>query len=85
MLWGTALWAGGHLLANGDKASVLLFAAFGVYALVDIASANSRGASRQTGSKPWAGDILAIVVGIALYALVMWFHPALFGVAVTGF
>lgn len=33
MLWGVALWAGAHLIANGDAASLVLFAAMLVLAL----------------------------------------------------
>src|SRR5690606_33532335 len=31
MLWGVVLWGAGHLLANGDLASVILFGSFSVF------------------------------------------------------
>ena len=63
MLVATAVWAGLHLLANGDAAAVLLFGAFLVWAVADIASllarervgggAGPHGASpRDDGSAP---------------------------------
>ncbi len=36
MFWGIALWAGGHIPANGDKASVYFFGAFVVLALIGM-------------------------------------------------
>ncbi|MDP7153822.1 MAG: NnrU family protein, partial [Gammaproteobacteria bacterium] len=34
MLWGMTAWAAGHLLANGDLASIILFGGFGGFALL---------------------------------------------------
>jgi uncharacterized membrane protein len=34
MLWAIVLWSCGHLLANGDKASVMLFGSFLIYGLL---------------------------------------------------
>ena len=36
MFWGIALWAGGHIPPNGDKASVYFFGAFLVLALIGM-------------------------------------------------
>lgn len=36
MFWGIALWAGSHIPANGDKASVYFFGAFVVLALIGM-------------------------------------------------
>lgn len=40
MLTGAILWAVAHLMANGDLASVLLFGAIGVWAIVEIVVIN---------------------------------------------
>jgi uncharacterized membrane protein len=83
MLAAVALWAFSHLLANGDLASVLLFGSFLVYAGYDIFSANQRGALGPLG-KAQGGlvhDFVAIVVGVALYALLLfWGHRILTGI-----
>ena len=50
MLWGITFWSCGHLLTNGDQASIVLFGSFLVYSLVAMFSANRRGA-RPTGRK----------------------------------
>ncbi|ODT72526.1 MAG: NnrU family protein [Pelagibacterium sp. SCN 63-23] len=47
VLWSFALWAGSHLVANGDLRSLLLFGAFALFALVGIATAERRARRRQ--------------------------------------
>jgi uncharacterized membrane protein len=52
LLWGIALWAFAHLLANGDVASVLLFGTFLVLALlgpflIDAKRRRARGAAYE--------------------------------------
>src|SRR5262245_4135169 len=83
MLAAVTLWAFGHLLVNGDLASVLLFGSFLAYAGYDIMSANQRAAVGPLG-KVQGGlvqDIVAIAVGVALYALLLfWGHKILTGI-----
>jgi len=78
-----ALWAFSHLLVNGDLASVLLFGSFLVYAGYDVISANRRAAVGPLG-KARGGlvqDMVAITVGLALYALLLvWGHRVLTGI-----
>lgn len=72
MLVATVLWACAHLLANGNLADVLLFGAFGVWAVLDIVSLSRRPKRTILGAPAWAGnDIVAIVAGLALYAAFM--------------
>jgi uncharacterized membrane protein len=83
MLTAVMLWAFGHFLSNGDLASGLLFGSFFAYGVYDIISASQRAAfgplGRAQGSA--AGDVAAIAVGAALYALlVFWGHQLLTGV-----
>lgn len=82
MLWGVTLWALGHLLANGDRASVMLFGAFLVYSLADMASANLRGARLSAKRYPWTQDLKVAIVGLIGYVLLFALHPYLFGVGV---
>lgn len=72
---GIALWAFGHLLANGEVASVYFFGAFLLLALVDIAVNTARGRIPQIVPKP-SHDAIAIVAGLILYAVfLLGFHP----------
>ena len=47
MLWSFALWAGVHVLGNGDVASVLFFGAFLVTALAGMPSIDAKVAARD--------------------------------------
>jgi len=83
MLAAVALWAFGHLLVNGDLASVLLFGSFLAYAGYDIVSANQRAAVGPLGRVQGGlvQDFVAIAVGVALYALLLfWGHKILTGI-----
>ena len=90
MLAATKLWALAHLLVNGTLADVLLFGTFLVWAGVDRVSVGRRhGAARPMfGGKERArsktADVIAIVAGLAIYALFLgWAHVRLFGVVPT--
>jgi uncharacterized membrane protein len=83
MLIAIMLWALGHLLANGDLASLLLFGSFLAYAVYDRISVGQRHAlgplGEAKGSLP--GDVAAIAGGLVLYALLLfWGHQKLTGV-----
>jgi uncharacterized membrane protein len=75
------LWGVGHLLANGDLASILLFGGFIVYSIVDILAVNARKPAPAFAVVP-VHDLIAVVVGTVLYGGVLYFHGALFGVPV---
>jgi uncharacterized membrane protein len=81
MLWGVILWAVGHLLANGDAASALLFGSLGLYSAFAIWSANRRGAARATVRMTLDRDLIVFGVGVVLYVATVFLHPTLFGVA----
>ncbi len=75
---GVALWAVGHLFANGDWASVLLFGSFLLYSLLDIFTENERVPYQDFEAKS-SHDILAVVIGVVLYIVIVLLHPYLFG------
>lgn len=80
MLIGVLIWSLVHLLANGELRTTVLFGAFLAWASIDLVSAISRGAVKSF--RPSIGqDVVAVVAGIGLAALVMMFHRRLFGVA----
>lgn len=80
MLWAVVLWSVGHLMANGDLASLILFAGFIVFALFNIKSANIRGVTEQAFRLPIRNDLMVIVAGVLAFAVVFFLHPVLFGV-----
>ena len=81
MLVGIVLWGTGHLFANGDLASVLLFGSFVVYSLLDIALANAQGRVASVEVTP-VHDVIAVVGGIVLYGVFLFLHPYVIGVPV---
>lgn len=84
MLAGVKLWAAGHLVANGDLASILLFGAFLAFAVVDRIVVKRREAPPPAAVST-RSDVIAVVGGLALYALIVfWAHAALIGVPVIG-
>jgi uncharacterized membrane protein len=87
MLAAVKFWAFAHLLANGLLADVLLFGGFLAWAVMDRISLKRRAAPKviQTAPPNRFNDVIAIVVGLALYALFIgWAHLRLFGVSPLG-
>lgn len=79
-------WALAHLIANGDLASMILFASFLAYAVYDrISLKTGRRPTRLIGvegaPKP-RNDVVAVVAGTVLYlATLFWLHRLLIGVS----
>lgn len=106
-LWGVAIWAFAHLLANGDLPSVILFGSLLVLALFGTASIDAKrkralGAkwdafAGQTSGVPFAAILAGkqklslgeigwwrLLLGVAVWAALLWGHPFLFGVNPLG-
>jgi len=102
-LWGVAIWAAGHLLVNGDPASLVLFGTMLLLALFGTASIDAKrrralgpkwdAFATQTSNVPFAaiaagrqklslGEIgwWRLLLAVAIWALLAWAHPYLFGV-----
>ena len=79
---GTIIWAAAHLLTNGDSRSVTLFGGMAIWALFEIVMINRRDGPRGE-MKPASGkfDLIAVVVGGVVFAVVGHFHLWLFGVS----
>jgi len=75
MLWGVTLWSCAHLSANGDLASLVLFASFGIYSLFDMWSANRRGALKSAKKLPLSNDMKVVVTGVVVYVVILFLHP----------
>jgi uncharacterized membrane protein len=84
MLAAVKFWALAHLLANGSLADVLLFGGFLIWAVMDRISFKRRpvqAALRTAPPGPW-NDVIAVVLGLGIYALLIgWAHARLFGVS----
>jgi len=79
---GTVSWAVAHLLTNGDSRSMALFGGMAVWALFEIVMINRRDGPRgEMASASGKFDLIAVVVGGVVFALVGYFHLRLFGVA----
>ena len=83
MLLAIKLWALGHLLANGELNSVILFGSFLAYAVFDRIMVKRRG---DNGPGPDVAlnpmmDGISVIVGLGVWAAIaLWLHPILFGV-----
>lgn len=87
MLAGVKLWAFGHLLATGFLHDVVLFGAFLLWAVIDFVASRRR--DRRTGvvypAGTWRGDAIALVAGIAGWAVfAFWLHARWIGVSPFG-
>jgi uncharacterized membrane protein len=81
MLLGVGCWGIGHMLVNGDLASLLLFASFTIYAFYSVYSAIQRQHLCQLTVQPNWRDALVVGLGTLFYALLVQSHGVLFGVA----
>lgn len=83
MLAAIKFWAAGHLLANGDLASILLFGSFLAYAVYDRISVKQRVVMQPSAPADagWLNDALVVAGGLALYVFMLTIgHARLIGV-----
>lgn len=81
-LTGVILWASGHLLANGENRSVLLFTGLLVWAVGSLLLINRRdGSWQKPASAGIAYDIRALVIGLVLFVVFLFAHPWITGIA----
>lgn len=77
----TIFWATGHLFANGDLASLILFGGLLLGSLAHIIVATSNGI-HPTREVRIGHDGLSLIFGAALYGIMTQLHPALIGVPI---
>lgn len=84
MLTGVIVWSVAHLVANGDKAGIVLFGAMGLWAVAEIAVINAR----EPNYEPWKGGsiagsakllVISAVVYVAIGAIHYWLGRWPFG------
>lgn len=73
-------WSVGHLFANGDLASLIMFGSFVIYAVWNRIAVSMRG-TPPAQFESYRGDIGAIAIGIIVSAvIVIWLHVYIAGV-----
>lgn len=79
-LTGLACWGFGHLLANGESRSIVLFGGLLLWAIAEIVFLNRRdGAWQKPDRVPLKQDVKVIVIGFVVYAVFAAAHQWLFG------
>jgi uncharacterized membrane protein len=82
-LTGVVVWAGAHLLGNGDTRSLVLFGGLGLWALLEIAAINRR-------DGPWvrpapvgvARSLVPFAMAAVAWVVVAFAHPWIAGVRI---
>ena len=80
----TLLWAGIHLTANGDAASLALFGAFGLFALGHIVIVTLTERPSAPPKRPVRNDVIVVAAALIAFGVALWAHGAVFGVYVVG-
>jgi uncharacterized membrane protein len=84
MILAVKVWAFAHLLANGTLADLLLFGSLLAWAIVDYATSRrrDRAEGRVHVAGPARNDAIALVLGVVLWAALVWrVHEWLIGVS----
>lgn len=82
LAWAVVFWSIGHLFANGDAASLVLFGGMLAYALAHVGLGLAHGI-RPSPVLRQGHDIISILIGIALYGAAAQLHPLFAGVPVV--
>ena len=81
-LTGLCLFSLGHLFSNGDNRSIVLFVMLGTWAIAEIILINKReGAWIKPQPLPFKTELLTLIIGIILFAALLFIHPYLSGIA----
>lgn len=75
------LWSAGHLLANGDAASLVLFGGFLTYGIAHLCLGLLNGV-RPSPDVRGGHDTLSLLAGTVLYIAMVQLHPMLIGVPI---
>ena len=84
MLIGTVVWAGAHLMVNGDVASVVLFGGIAIWAVASMLLISLQdGKWQKPEPGPVAGDVKWLVISAVVFAVIagihIWIGPSPFG------
>ncbi|MFK7841245.1 MAG: NnrU family protein [Sphingorhabdus sp.] len=86
MLTGVLVWCAGHLLANGDNKSLILFGGLGLWALISIItiSRNEGAWVKPTEVAKPSREVISILIVAVLYTVLFGAHRFIAGVALVG-
>jgi uncharacterized membrane protein len=77
-LTGVKSWAVGHLLVNGDLASIILFGGMLAWAVVSVILINKAQPTWDRPANPSVkNDVLAFLIGAVVYGIAAWIHTLL--------
>lgn len=80
-LTGLVLWGIGHLLANGDNRSLILFSGLTVWAILEMIMINRReGAWKKPDPVAIKNDVITVIGGCVMTAIFLLAHPYLSGI-----
>lgn len=75
MLTGVIIWAIGHMLVNGDIASIILFGGLGLWAVIEIILINkAEGAWVRPEAGPASRDIRLLVISAVVFIVIVSIH-----------
>ena len=80
LAFGVVFWSTGHLLANGDRASVILFGGLLIYALSHLIAGFVQG-FRPSPEVRQGHDVLSVFIGVALFGVMIQMHQYFPGIA----
>ena len=83
LLLGVTFWAAAHLWTNGDLASILLFASFGVWSATKLITLRQNSADLKPELKWLRHDLMAVIFGSIIYITIFVNHGYLFGVGLA--
>ena len=85
-LTGVLVWSVGHLLANGDSRSLVLFGGMGLWSLVAMTTINRRdGEWVKPEPSPVLDDLKPLLIAAIAYGVLLFAHPYLSGVSAMPF
>ncbi|MCB1675907.1 MAG: NnrU protein [Halioglobus sp.] len=82
-LTGVLLWAGAHLLLNGDNRSLLLFGCLAVWTVVEMFAINRREGVWVRGTAPsWGSEFVTLLITVVVVGVVIYIHPWISGMPI---
>lgn len=81
MLMGMTVWSIGHLLANGDSKSLILFGGLGLWAVISQFTINKRDGAwvKPEPASGFKSDAILIVIALVIYGALLFAHPYISG------
>jgi uncharacterized membrane protein len=80
-LAGVLAWSVGHLLANGESRSLILFGGLAAWSIIEMIAINRRdGDWQKPDRRPARTDVITVVIGVVLFAVFLFLHRWIAGV-----